>query len=233
MAAQSIASRTRRPQQTEPDDVVLARALQFAEWARRNVMLIIAGGVVLVVLLGGLFWYRTDRANRLERAAIEFMTLEQTIRAGDESIAVRDLQLFVQRHDGTPYADEARLMLGRIHLEEGRAQEAQVALQPVSDRIERSPVGAPGALLLAAAQEAAGQPQDAIQTYLRVGDRAPTEYQRQEGLVAAATLREDLGDFAGAAEVYQRLVNMSEEGSQDRTFYEMRLTEATARASAQ
>jgi predicted negative regulator of RcsB-dependent stress response len=232
MAAQSIASRPRRPQQTEPDDAVLARALQFAEWARRNIILIIAGAVVLVLLLGGLFWYRADRAARLDAAAIEFMTLEQTVRAGDESIAVRDLQLFVQRHDGTPYADEARLMLGRLHMEGGRPEEAQTVLRPVADRLE-PPVGAAAALLLAAAQEQAGQQQDAIRTYLRVGDRAPADYQREEGLSAAAILREEVGDYAGAAEIYRRLIGMADEGSQARTVYEMRLAEATARATTQ
>jgi len=233
MAAQSIASRPRRPQQTEPDDAVLARALQFAEWARKNVILIVTGGVLVVLLLGGLFWYRTDQAARLDRAAIEFMALEQTVRGGDESIAVRDLQQFIQLHEGTPYADEARIMLGQLHIEAQRADEAITVLRPIADRMERSPVGAAGALLLGAAQEAAGRPQEAIDTYLRVGDRAELEFRREEGLSSAAILREQTGDFAGAATLYQRLIDAAAAGSPERALYEMRLTEATARAAAQ
>jgi predicted negative regulator of RcsB-dependent stress response len=232
MAAQSTVPRSRRPPQSEPDDVVLARALQFAEWAKRNVAMIVGGGVLAVLLLGGLFWYRTDQARRLESAAIEFMQVEQSVQAGDESIAIRDLQQYIERHDGTPYGDEARVMLGSVYLRAEQPAEAAQVLRPVADRLQRSPVGAQAALLLAASQEAQGQRAEAIQTYVRVGDRAQTLFRRQEGLVNAAILHEESGDFTGAAQIWARLVETTEEGSPDRAQFEMRLAEAQAQAGA-
>jgi predicted negative regulator of RcsB-dependent stress response len=233
MVAQPIASRPRRPQQTEPDDIVLARALQFADWARKNVTLIVVSAAAIVVLVGGLFWYRMDRERRLENAAIAFLQVEQAVYSGEESIALRDLQLFVQQHGGTPYADEARVLLGQIHLRGERPNEAIEVLGPVADRLNRSPVGAQAAILLATAQESAGQPEEALRTYLRVADRAEMEYRRVEALAGAALLREQAGDHAGAAELYRRLVDTAEPGSFERSLFEMRLAEAASRAAYQ
>jgi predicted negative regulator of RcsB-dependent stress response len=230
MAAQTIASRARRPPQTEPDDVVLARALQFTEWARKNVVLVVSIGVALVVLLGGFLWYRADRDRRAEEAAIAFLQVEQAVYTGDPALATRELQLYLQRHGGTTYADEARVLLGQVHLREGRPAEAIDVLRPVAERLDRSPVGAQAALLMATAQESGGQPEAAIQTYERVADRARSDFRRQEALVGAALLRDQMGDHAGAAEVYRRLVEMAEPGSMDRALFEMRLAEAEARA---
>jgi predicted negative regulator of RcsB-dependent stress response len=230
MAAQTIASRPRRPQQTEPDDIMFARAVQFTEWARRNIVLVVAVAVTALVLIGGFFWYRADRDRRSEEAAIAFLQVEQSVYTGDPTIATRELQLYLQRHGGTAYADEARVLLGQIHLREGQTTEAINVLQPVADRLQRSPVGPQAAILMATAQEAAGQTEAAIQTYLRVADRAETPFRQQEGLVGAAILREQAGDFAGAAALYRRLVGMTEPGTGDRSIFEMRLAEAEARA---
>jgi predicted negative regulator of RcsB-dependent stress response len=228
-----MASRPRRKPQPEPDDIVLARALEFAEWAKRNIRLIIAGGVAVFLLLGGFMWYRFDREQRMERAAIEFLQLEQSAAMADPAVAVRDLETFVRRFEGTPYADEARVMLAQAQLETGQPAQAIETLGPVADRLERSPVGAQAAMLLGAAHETAGQPEEAVRTYLRVADGARMVFRRQEALLAAASIREQAGDYSGAAELYSRLVATAEEGTMERSIFEMRLAEAEAQARAQ
>lgn len=231
--AQSIASRPRRPQQSEPDDIVLARAVQFTEWARRNVKLIAIGSVVVVVLVAGIFWYRTDRERRMDEAAIAFLQVEQAVLGGNETVALQDLQLFLQQHGSTPYGDEARVLAGQIHLGADRPAEAVEVLRPVADRMNRSPVGVQAAMLLAAAQEAAGDTDAALRTYLQVADGAGRAYQREDALMSAALMRQDAGDYSGAAELYQRLVSSAESGSAERSMYEMRLAEAEALATLQ
>ena len=230
MVAQSIASRPRRPQQTEPDDAVLARALEFGEWARKNIVLVSAVGIVLVLLVGGLLWYRADRAQQLEDAAVAFLPVEQAVLAGEETTAVRELQLFIQRHGETLYGDEARLLLAQVHLRGGRAAQAVEVLQPVASDIDGSPVGAQAGLLLGAAQEAADQTDAAIQTYLRVAEEADVEVRREEALSSAALLRQQSGDFAGAAQLYAQLVEMNAD-TPDESLYRMRMVEAEAQAA--
>ncbi len=234
MAAQSIASRSRRPQSVaDADDVFLARALQFSTWARKNIRLLVLAAVTLLLLVGALLYYRFQQAHRLERAATEFVFLEQTAAAGNVPLAVRDLELFIQRFDGTPYADEARVLLGRLHLQEGEPQRAADVLSPLGGRIRRSPVGPEGSFLLGAAQTEAGDLGAAIDTYLRVARDARMDFHREEALRSAATLRETQADHVGAAELYRQLVEMAEVGSPERSLYEMRLAEAEGRARGQ
>lgn len=234
MAAQSIASRPRRQQQqTEPDDAVLARALEFAEWSRKHATLVVVIAVAAVVLAGGLFWYRADQARRTDEAAVAFLQVEQAVYSGDESIAMRDLQLYIQQHGGTSYADEARVLLGQVHLRAGRPAEAIETLRPVADRMDRSPVGAQASILTAKAHEVAGQPQEAIAAYLRVADRSGSPFRQREALEGAAILRQEQGDAAGAAELYRRLLETTEAGTMERSVYEMRLAEAEAQAAGQ
>lgn len=232
MAAQSIASRSRPPHRPDTDDVVLSRALEFSNWARNNVRVIVIGAVLAAVVVGGLLYYRMYRADRMERAATEYMQLEQTAAAGNPALAQRELESFATRYEGTPYADEARIALAQLHLQAGRAEEAIAAAQPVAADIGGSPVGSQAALLLGAAQAASGDPEAAIRTYLRVADQANLPFRRIEALSAAALLRSEAGDFAGAAELYARAVRLSDEGSLERSMYEMRMAEAQARAEA-
>lgn len=234
MAAQSTVSPTRRPKGvTDADDIFIARTLQFSAWARRNARLVIAAAVIALVLIAGAVYYRWDQANRLERAATEFMFLEQTAASGNVALATRDIQQFIQRFDGTPYADEARVLLGQIHMQQGEPQQAVEALRDLPGRIRRSPVGAQGALLLGSAQAAAGDMAAAVATYTRVADEALLDFVREEALNSAALLREQAGDYTRAAELYRQLIGMTEEGSFQRSLYEMRLAEAEGRARGQ
>ena len=232
MTAQSVASRSRPPHRHEPDDVVMARALEFSSWARANVRLIVAGAVVVLVVLGGLLWYRTYQANRQEQAATSFMQLEQTVGAGNPALAVQELERFIARFDGTDYAAEARLVLARLQLQQSQPAAAVEAVQPLADRGAGTTLGAQAGLLLAAAQQAAGQPEQAVQTYLRVADGSDMSYQQIEALSSAALLRMEAGDYAGAAELYDRAVALTAEGSAERAIFEMRRAEARALGEA-
>lgn len=229
MVAQSIASRSRRPQ-AEPEDELMGRALEVADWMRKNVILI--GGVfgVLVLLLGGFFWYRADQARREEDAAIAFLTVEQSVLAGDPAVAARELDLYIQRHDGTMHAAEARLLAATVHLQQGQAADAMTALGDLGNDL-RSPLGPQAAMLYGAAQEANGQTAEAIATYMRVGEGAENGFHREEGLAAAARLREQTGDLAGAAALYARLVDEAENPTIS-AMYEMRRAEAEAMAAS-
>src|SRR5680860_1115330 len=112
MSAQSASRSRRKRNDSEPDDIVLARALQFSQWARKNAIMVIAGAVLAAVLIGGAIYYRMYRQDRQAQAATEYLQLEQTAASGNAALAERDLTSFIARFDGTVYADEARLLLG-------------------------------------------------------------------------------------------------------------------------
>lgn len=233
MAPPPVATRTQHQhpvRAADTDDVILARALEFSAWAKRNARMVIAASVIAAALLGGFIYYHyVYLPQREARAATQLMQVERTVESGNATLAQRDLQDFIRRFDGTVEADQARLMLARLHLEEGRPREAVSALQAV-DRGADTPVGARAGLLLGIAQNQAGQRDAAVATYLRVAEEADLEYFREEALSEAALLRQQAGDFAGAAQLWQRLVEMFEEGTMQRSIYEMRLAEAEGRA---
>jgi predicted negative regulator of RcsB-dependent stress response len=231
MAAQSIANRPSRHRAAD-DDVLLARALQWSHWARRNLRAVIAILVVAAVAVGGLLYYRIYHAQRAARAATEFMQLQRTVNPANPALAARDLEQFSRKYDGTTPAAEAQVLLAQMYLQQNQAAKAVAALGGAEDRIGDTPLGAQAALLLAAAKNAAGDTTGAIATYMKVADAAKLDFRRAAALENAAALRAQGGDFAGAAQLYQRLVDMSEPDSQDRQLYEMRLAEAQARAAA-
>lgn len=231
MTAQPATSRTPRPSRGDTDDVVLARALEFSRWARTNIRLIVIGAVVLALVVGGLFYWRVNEANRRQEAAVAFLQLEQTAQAGNAALATRELEQFIRRYEGTTYAEEARIALAQLHLRANEPAKAVTVLQGAAGRVGDSPVGPQAALLLAAAQQAAGNRDAAIQTYLTVAEEAELDVFREDALQSAALLRNQAGDFAGAAELYRRLVESTEEGTVERQLFQMRLAEAEARAA--
>ena len=232
MAAQPAASRKKPSAYAGSDDAFTARAIEFTDWARKNIRMIIGVVVALTLLVGGLIYYRMYKSAREERAAVEFANVEQTAASGNLPLATRDLQAYVRRYEGSSYGDEATLALAQVYLSQDSAAKAVEVLAGATDRIDDSVVGPQMALLLGAAQQGAGNVDAAIQSYLAVADEAELEMYQVQGLQNAAILRAEKGDFAGAAELYRRLVELQEEGSMDRQLYEMRLAEAEARAAA-
>lgn len=232
MSAQSIANRSARQRPPVEDDVVLARALEWSQWARRNLQAVVAVLAVLAVLVGGLLYYRIYRSQRQARAAAEYMQLERTVNPANPALAARDLEQFVHKYDGTTPAAEAQMALAEMYLQQNQPAKAVAVLNGAEDRIDDSPVGAQAALLLAGARNAAGDAKSAIALYLTVAEKARLDLRKEEALENAAALRSQAGEYAGAAELYQRLVELAGEGSPQQQLYRMRLAEAQARAAA-
>lgn len=234
MTAQSVAPRSRPPRRPDDgEDALVARTLEFTEWARRNLRLVIAGAVIVLVGVFGLLYYRAQQLERNQRAAVELFQLDQTSGFTSPESVMEQLESFIRRFEGTRYAHEARVMLARTALDQGQPERAAAAVEEVGSRPRRSPLHAQGGLLLAAAREAADDLQGAERAYLEVADRARSELHRMEGYVGAARVRELAGDPAGAAEFFARAEALAPEGSGERSFLEMRRVEAEHRARAQ
>ena len=230
MATQSAAQRRPRTA-VDPDDLLAVQAAEWTDWARRNARWIIAATVLLVGALGTLILVQRNRAARAERAATAYAQVQATAASGNLPLAARDLERFIGQYGNTPEGAEARLALAQIHLTRAEPRKAIPVLQPLASDLDK-PLGPQAAMLLGAAQSEAGDQPAALATFLRVGENAPEEFQREDALHSAALLREQTGDFAGAAELYRRLVTGAKENSLERSLYEMRAVEAEGRARA-
>jgi predicted negative regulator of RcsB-dependent stress response len=218
-------------QQSSSDDQLTERLLQGFVWIKKNLRLVITGGTVLLIVVLATIYSVNMRQARLAEAALRLNEVRQTALSGNNALAIRDLETFISRFSGTTSAEEARLLMAQISLEEGEPEGAIEVLIPLA-RKAGTHLGTPAAFLLAAAYDQNGDVAAAERTYLQIVEEAPLGYQRREALEQAARIRVDKGDAASAVELYQRLVQMTQENSPERSFAEMRLAEVSARAAA-
>lgn len=218
-------------EQAGPDDAFVARLLELTAWAKSNARVLAVVGAVLIVAASAALYYRNYRSTLHAQATTQLIEVRQTVVSGNRALAIRDLEAFTKRFDGTSAADEARLLLAQLFLLDGQAEKAVSTVQSMAGKIDE-PLGVQSAFLLAAAYEASQKADQAEAVYLRIADEAPFAHQQREGLDHAARLRQERGDAAKAAELYQRLVEMSKESTPERAVYELRLAEARAQASS-
>jgi cytochrome c-type biogenesis protein CcmH/NrfG len=192
--------------------------------------LITITAIVVAIIVVGFLYYRNQSVRLRDRAETELSQVRTSALSGNAALAVRDLEAYLQRFGGTAAAPEARLLLGKAYIETGEASKTVVLLADQASDLSEA-TGVEAAMLVAAAQEAAGDPDQAIATYLRVGDDAPAVYQKVTALENAARVRFEQGDAAAAVETYDRILAIVPQDSPDRQVIEMRKAEAAARAS--
>lgn len=225
-------SRKTRPQSaSEPDDVFVARVLHLGKWAEANQQLLTVLIVVAAILMAGLVYYRSYRSSLNVQAVQQLELVYQTASIQDMEGAINELTTFLERFSGTAYEGEARLVLGEIYLRDGRSEQAQAVLEPLGSS-PRRPIELQGASLLAAAYEQVGRQQEAEQIYLTIASRSDLDFQVRNALAAAARIRSDRGDVAGAIELFEQAIDGLEEDSPQRGLYEMRVAELRAGTSA-
>lgn len=216
--------RTASDRQELDDDVFVARILEAGNWIRSNQQAVVVAGVVLVVALASLVYYRNYRETLHEQAANQLEQVHQQTAMGDLDGARNALILYLDRFAKTPYAGEARMLLGELYLSGGSPDQARAVLEPMA-RAPREPLELQAASLLAAAYEQEGRWTDAEALYLRVADRSKLDFQVRDALAAAARIRANQGNAAGAADLYRRILAGMDANAPDRGVWEMRLAE--------
>lgn len=222
---------TRRSQQSEPDDVFVAKVLEAGKWAESHQQLLTVLGVVALIGIGALLYLRNYRANMNVQAATELEQIYQSVSIQDLEGARGELVTFLDRFGGSAYEPEARLLLGDLYLRDDSPEQALAVLRPLGES-PRRPIDFQAAALLAAALEEDRQWDEAERVYLLIANRSDLDFQVRDALEAAARIRKDRGDGDGAVELYRRVIDLLEDGDPQRGLYEMRITEIETAASA-
>jgi predicted negative regulator of RcsB-dependent stress response len=226
MTRHPTARRVHRPD-TSGDDAFVANVLETSVWARQHARTLIVGGLVVAAVALFAFFYVSNRRSREERATTELTPMRALVQAGQAQQAIPRLEAFLNTYGGTRSGTEARLLLGQQYLLTGQPRKAIDAIEPVDDDFQ-DPAAVNAAVLQAAAHEALQEPHRAEEILLRVGEGAPFLYQQHDALDNVGRLRLARGDAAGAAEIYQRLVEATPEANQARQVWQLRLAEARA-----
>lgn len=225
----SSRSRKGETKSADADDLFVARTLEFLGWAKGNSQVLILFGIAVAVVLLGTLYYVNWRQGQAEIAITELERISQAVGVSDPEATKISLEQYLERFAGTPYAAEARLLLGQLYLDGGQAGQAMATLE-ASDVSLREPLGVQLATLEARALEAQDRAEEAEALYLRVAETAELSFQRIGAWDDAARIRMATGDYAGAAELLQRLLDEGEFSVEQQGIYEMRLGEALARA---
>lgn len=228
--ASSTAARSRTPQpKLDSDDALAVRAAELAAWARRNVRMIIGIAAVALLVVGGLVVWKYSQAQK--RAAAGERLLAMTANPALLTAAgTRELQTFIRQYEGTPEANEARLLLAQSLLDQRQPAQAIPHLREVAEGDSR--LASQAAMMLGSAHAQAGDRPAAIRAYQQAAEKAAMQYQKFEALGQAALQYEAAGNYKAAADIYRQLLAESEAGSQQATVVEMRMTEAMAKAAA-
>ncbi len=208
----------------DPDDVFIAKALEWSAWARAHAQLLWIVGLLLVIGVASGVYYRNYRHTLAQQAAQQLEEIHQSIALQDTEGARQSLVTFLQRFGDTPYAGEARLLLGDLYLEDDKPQQAIAVLEPVG-RSPKGPLELQAAMLLAAAYEQNDQAEEAEKAYLEVADRSDLDFQVKEALSNAARIRAARGDAEGAIALYERILDGMDDNDPARGLYEMRVEE--------
>ena len=230
MAKHPTSSRVHR-EDHGPDDAFVSGVKRSYSWSRENSrVLAITLGVVALVAVGAL-WYTSQQRQLESQATARYSQVQQTVAAGNPQLAIRDLRTYLSQFGGTRTADQARLLLAAILMEQGQAQEAIDALGSLPDDLDR-PFGMAAARIRAAALEESGNADEAVSAYRDIAGEARFTYERREALADAARVRLQQGEPDQAATLYQQIVDTFEPDEQGRGYYELWLAEARAAAGS-
>lgn len=222
-------SRKSRENQPNEDDAFVAGVFELSTWAKANSQVLILFAVAVGLMIAGSLYYVNYRERMTTMAVQELEAIQALVAGGQDDAAKTRLAQYLERFDGSPLEPEARMHLADLHLQTGDAGLAVSVLEG-SDAQASDPLGPQVLVMRARALEEMGRLDEAEALYLRVGEGAELEFQRREALEDAARIRMMLGNPAGAAELYRRLLEGMENDA-DRGRIEMRLAEAETRAS--
>jgi predicted negative regulator of RcsB-dependent stress response len=227
-SSSSTVARSRQPHSSlHPDDAMAMRAAALSAWARRNARMIMAISAVAVVLVGGLLIWKYNQAQRRAAAAEALLSL----RANPAVVTAAggsQLERYIRSYNGTPEADEARLMLAEQRLNAGNPRGAISQLTAVANG--GSPLASQAGMMLGSAYAQAGDRNAAIRAYEAAAEKSRLKYQRIEALGQAALQHELAGNYKAAVEAYDRALAETEPNTQITAEVEMRRTEAQAKA---
>ena len=219
------------PTAPDEDDLFTSRVLEATVWAQNNAQTLIFAGIVVVLAVAATVYYLNFSETREDQSALELEQIHQVVGVVSTEETLAELNRFLERFESAASADEARLLLGQVQLENGNTEDAIDVLQPLRGRLGE-PVALQAGFLLAAAYEQQGLWDEAVATYLDIADETDLSFQLRNALSDAARVRSAQGLYAEAEGLLGDLLDELDASDPGRGIIEMRLAEMRARASS-
>lgn len=198
---------------------------QIREWFRENGWYLFAGVAIAAVGMFGLNQYRSYSDSRAEAAAALYLDLQEVLEDDDRTAAEALLTELREEYSGSPYTDQAGLLMAGAHLARDPARAAD-ELRYVIRSSKDHELGLIARMRLARVLIFQSSSEEAL-SVLDVSDVGPFAAQFAE-------IRGDafyaLGDVAAAREAYSNALVAPGNEWVNRGFVEMKLDSIDARA---
>ncbi len=193
-------------------------------WFAVNGPWLIGGAVLGVALLVGYRYYEGHRNTQAMRAATEFGVVTSALQGNDGAKAREVANGIIKQYPDSPYADQARLTIARIAIEDGKLADAVAPLEAVKNDSRDSELRRVAALRLARLQIDLGKPDAALATLpaAPAGAFAALEHEvRGDALYAKK-------DLAGARGEYEAAMAAADKSGVDTALLELKLADLGA-----
>ena len=176
------------------------------EWFNLHSREVIWGGIAVVVLAGGGWFYNRSRELKAERAEKAYYTAQRSVTAGNLPLAESDLKKMITRYDGTQAATQARLQLAQILYDQGKFEDGVAELKKAADKVGSSEdFGSSVHLLMATGLDQMNKHAEAAAEYEKAAKVALFDADRQRYMSLAASSYLTAGNKAKAKEIWTDL----------------------------
>lgn len=138
------------------------QAEQLRQWLRENWIWLVAGVALTLGSYYGYRWWESRVAARSLAAGERFAAMLDAIAAGKKEEGLRIAGEVTGKYGGTPYADQATLVLARLDVDAGNLQAAEGQLEKVASGSKDPDLRIVARLRLARVQLAEGRYDDAL-----------------------------------------------------------------------
>jgi predicted negative regulator of RcsB-dependent stress response len=180
------------------------RSETFLVWAELHSRLLTGIAIAILLVIGGVWFYRKAHQVRARNASALLAEAEQARNAGNLPLAQSDLERVVSRYGGTPAGHAARLVLAQVLYDRGQYQQGIAELQKLVAEDDES-LEASAYNLIGAGYEQSGKYADAAQAYRKAAAAAAFKGERDTYLANAARALTSAGKTADAKEIWSKL----------------------------
>jgi predicted negative regulator of RcsB-dependent stress response len=201
------------------------RAQNLAEWVQLHSRLLTIVAVVIVLIVGGGWFYTKSRQVQARNASAMLNDAELALTSGNAALAQSNLEKITERYSGTRSADQARLLLAQVYYDKGQYQQGIDGLQRLTGSSDKY-LRANAYNLIGAGEEQAGKYAEAAAAYQKAAQSAVSTTDRDGYLASAGRVLMNAGKTAEAKEIWSKLAQ--DPGSQLSAEAKVRLGELEA-----
>lgn len=182
------------------------------EWMQLHSRELTFAFVALVVIGGGVLFWKRSVAIKNERAEKAYFQSLRSVQAGNPQLALSDLQKVVTRYNGTAAAAQAAMSIAQIQYEAGKPAEGIKVLQQVGSSGSAKPFAASIEGLIADGLSNEGKFAEAAARYQAAAEKA--EYKADKDLMRANAARalQAAGKGSDALKIWRELAADPESG---------------------